>query len=423
MQANVVSFIHRWKLHLKDQPFTKHVTFALGTNMIIALIGFVTGLISARLLGPEGRGELAAIQLWGTLLGSLAMVGMDDALVFFSSRNPNQSGAYLLTAFSIVVPVGFILFIFGWFSIPHLLINNSVLIILSAQSFLMMIVFNAVIGLPHQVLRALGYWKSWNFLRILPGMGWLTALLLLMYFNIYDPIIFSRYYLLVYLFLILPFLIVCFRKIHPPYLVKLDYVSPMLRYGIPAVLTVLPRTLNLRLDQLIMVGFLNAEALGYYVVAVAWSGASTPIFSAVGPVLFPYLSSIENVDDKLRFLRNKSFLTGIGMFSITIVQLLVTPLLVPILFGHNFTPAVPVAIVLVVASGINGMNLILEDSIRGMGFPRKILIAEVSSLIITIILLFILLPVWGIMGAAVGSLVAYFFCALLLYSFLVRTRL
>lgn len=422
MLANVINSFHRWKLHLEDQPFTKHVTLALGTNMIIALIGFLTGLISARLLGPEGRGELAAIQLWGTLLGSLAMFGMDDALVFFSSRNPNQSGAYLLTAYSIVVPGGIILFFIGWFSIPHLLNNQSPLIIFAAQSFLLMIVFNAVIGLPHQVLRALGYWKSWNFLRILPGIGWFIALLWLMYSNIHDPIIFSRYYLVVYFFLILPFLIVCFKKIHPPFLVKLDYVSPMLRYGIPAVLTVLPRTLNLRLDQLIMVGFLNAEALGYYVVAVAWSGASTPIFSAVGPVLFPYLSSIEKADDKLRFLKNKSFLTGFGIFSITIVQLLVTPWLVPALFGQNFSPAIPTALVLVVASGINGINLIMEDSIRGMGYPRKILIAEVISLIITIILLFILLPLWGIIGAAVGSLVAYIVCALLLYLFLVRTK-
>jgi enterobacterial common antigen flippase len=400
---------------IKGQSFAKYVTLALGTNLIIALIGFLTGLLSARLLGPEGRGVLAAIQLWGSLFGSLAMVGMDDALVFFASKNPRLSGSYLITALVVAALGGIVLFTTGWFLIPILLKNLSSSTILAGQAFLPIIVFYAIIGLPHQLLRALNYWNLWNILRILPGIGWLIALLLLMFFQIHDPVIFSKYYLGVYVFLLFPFLFVCLKRIHPPFHFQKKFLKPMLSYGIPGVLAVLPRTLNLRLDQIIMVSFLNAQSLGFYVVAVAWSGATLPIFSAFGPVLFPHLSSIQQIEEKFQFLKNKFVFTILGIALITILHLGITPWLFPFLFGEAFLPAVPAALVLVIAGGINGFNLILEDSMRGMGYPRYILIAELASLLITAILLFALLPLLGLMGAAVASLAAYSVCTILLF--------
>ena len=46
-------------------------------NVLITLIGLATGTLLARLLGPQGRGELAAIQAWPTYLVAFAMVGLD----------------------------------------------------------------------------------------------------------------------------------------------------------------------------------------------------------------------------------------------------------------------------------------------------------------------------------------------------------
>ena len=56
-------------------------TFA--TNMALAGLAVITGIPVARLLGPAGEGELTAIQTWPLLLGTLAMLGLDSALVYF----------------------------------------------------------------------------------------------------------------------------------------------------------------------------------------------------------------------------------------------------------------------------------------------------------------------------------------------------
>src|SRR5712691_9333225 len=62
----------------------------LATNMALAALGVVTGVLSARLLHPAGEGELAAIQTWPFLLGTLAMLGLDSALIYFISRDPDR---------------------------------------------------------------------------------------------------------------------------------------------------------------------------------------------------------------------------------------------------------------------------------------------------------------------------------------------
>lgn len=55
-------------------------------------------MISARVLGPEGRGELASIALFATLFGGVAQLGFGQAFVFGHRANPkwNWTGLLLL---------------------------------------------------------------------------------------------------------------------------------------------------------------------------------------------------------------------------------------------------------------------------------------------------------------------------------------
>ena len=68
------------------------------TNLMLGALGIMTGIIAARWLGPNGRGELAAIQMWPSVVASVAMIGLPEALVYFSAKHPSDSRRYLLTA-------------------------------------------------------------------------------------------------------------------------------------------------------------------------------------------------------------------------------------------------------------------------------------------------------------------------------------
>src|ERR1700728_3512098 len=88
------------------------------TNLAIGAMGFCTGIISARMLGAHGRGELAAIQTTPSVIASLAMIGMPEALVYFSAREPEQSGSYLGTAASLSLISSLPFVVLAWLSMP-----------------------------------------------------------------------------------------------------------------------------------------------------------------------------------------------------------------------------------------------------------------------------------------------------------------
>src|SRR5215510_15074894 len=68
--------------------FGANALLTLLANFVLAGIGLATGATVARLLGPHGRGELAAIQTWPMFIGYLSLLGTGNALVYYSAQEP-----------------------------------------------------------------------------------------------------------------------------------------------------------------------------------------------------------------------------------------------------------------------------------------------------------------------------------------------
>ena len=58
----------------------------LWTNLTIQLITFGTSVLTARILGPTGRGELALVLLYPQLLAGIALLGVDRAVAVLAGR-------------------------------------------------------------------------------------------------------------------------------------------------------------------------------------------------------------------------------------------------------------------------------------------------------------------------------------------------
>ena len=83
------------------------------------------------------------------------------------------------------------------------------------------------------------------------------------------------------------------------------------------------------------------------------------------------------------------------------------PWFVPLVFGASYQPAVRPAQLLMFAGLFQGANTILGSSLRGLGHPGLPALAELTGMIVTAGLLWLLLPTWRILGAAYASLIAY----------------
>jgi len=185
-------------------------------------------------------------------------------------------------------------------------------------------------------------------------------------------------------------------------------VRGLLLFGAPGALATLPALLNLRLDQVLLTTLVPASELGLYVAAVAWSGGLSPIIGATAPLILPLLSGGEAQPEHRRAVAAKVMRLSVLLSVLGgLVLLATTPLALRLLFGEPFLPAMRAALILAVASAVGGLNTLSGEVLRGMGEPRWSLVAELTSLPVNLLLLWLLLPTMGILGAALASLAAY----------------
>jgi O-antigen/teichoic acid export membrane protein len=177
-------------------------------------------------------------------------------------------------------------------------------------------------------------------------------------------------------------------------------------FGVRGYAANLMMMLAYRLDSLIVNGLKGVVSLGYYSVATAM--AETLTYGAVGfaLVIFPQVSSVERKEaDRITpvVCRNAVFLTLIG----ALVMLVVSRQLVLLLFGPSMTPALlPLWLLLPGIVSVAAVRVI-SSYLSGIGKPIYTTYIAGGAVILTVALDLLLIPPYGISGAAAASSIVY----------------
>ena len=387
------------------QAATTAVLTTAATNGLLAVIALATGVLAARLLGPEGRGLLAAATAVGTVVGAMGALALGEALVFFVGRQVRPPMVVLRTASLVATGSTVVLIGVAWVTMPTLLAGQQEAIG-AARAYAFIGLPFVLLGFPVSLIRALQRYGLWNVLRLLAPLCWLAALVLfaLAGSRAVTPLVVT-FVGLQMLFVPAAWLLAR-RQDRARGRVDLALVKPMLRYGAPLFVATLPVALNLRFDQLLIANMESAEQLGLYAVSVSWAGLGLPLMAAIGSVLFPKLAAMEP-DAAWATLARSSRAGVIVAVAIALMSGLTAPVLVPWLFGRSFAVPVVLPLVLAAATSLLGLNGIIEEGLRGLEEPRSVLVGELAGLGVMGLLLFALVPTAGITGAAVASLVGY----------------
>jgi O-antigen/teichoic acid export membrane protein len=402
---------------VKRLSLGRSMIVTIGGNAVSSMFWLASGLLAARLLGPSGRGELAAIQTWGMALSILAMLGMPQALVYFAAREPEQSASHTTSAMIIALLGCVPVLVIGYLAMPWLLSAQRPAVASTARLYLLIGIVSAIAQVPLNALLGRRDFFAWNGLRILSSVCWLLPLLLAWGCDRRSAEFVADMNMIFFATIFTTGVWVTIKtRIPGTYRPKLSSWKPMLAFGLPTVISTVPQNLNLRLDQMLMAGIFAPRLLGLYVTAVAWSSIVNPLFQAISVVIFPHVAAHVTREAQV------SSLTRILRLGIPMAILVaggvafITPFGISFLFGHRFDESRAAGVVLVFAGAILGINSMLEDGLRGLGAPKATMWSEFGGLIVTVLLLALLLKPLGIMGAAIASLVGYATVAIQLVS-------
>jgi O-antigen/teichoic acid export membrane protein len=398
----------RWRQFHAVSPSGSNVIVSAGTNVLVAGLGLLSGPLAARLLGPAARGELAAIQNLFWLIALLAMLGLPEAAIYFTARQPEHAGRVLATGICLPLLTTPIFFLLMYPVVPFVLGPQPLFIKDAARWILLAIPLYASVAVGTFTVRGTNRLTYWNLLRLLPGTAWLLFLTGAWIWGEHNPVSIAVGYLAVLGSVMIPTLWIAKKLTQSSYLPSKSLVKPMLSYGLPLAGAGIPQTLNLRLDQILIGAFLPPYQLGLYVVAVAWSTAVFITPNAIGNVLFPKIASgMTSLAERARTLTQGVRVGILTSGAVAVLLLGLTPYAIPLFFGRAFASAVPVGFVLILAAMLCGLNVIFEETLRGLGDTAGVFWGETIGLVVTALSLALLLRPLGIMGAGAASVLGY----------------
>ena len=391
---------------LRRRGTGREVARTTGYNVVSFVTSGLGGIVVARALGPELRGEYAAVTAWFGVALMIGGMGQPAALCFHVAHDPGQARSYVATSRAIMLVTGTAALAGGILLAPLLARGNAGLEVAYRIVFATSIV--AFLGASYTFSLQARNLRWWNEVRVSQPVISLAFLMVLWRLRLLT----LTAALIVLAFTMLLQLGWAYYRCRladlAPGHFQTRFVRPLAWYGAAQIAALTPAALNANLDQLVLSQAMRPAALGRYAIAVTCSTLPIPLVSAIGNVAFPRLASRQRVDGLAARMQWLGILGSACAAAAALVPLdLVAPWLIPRVFGPGYAGVAPLLWILTPAGVFLACNQVTGDMLRGRKRPLVVARAQGLAAVFTVILLVALLPVAGVYGAAIASAVAY----------------
>jgi len=384
-------------------PSRRNLIYTVGAGLLIQLMLVVTGPFLSRLLGPAGRGDLAALMIWPTVLIQIGGLGIPAAVTYFLSRGTDRRETIGLgLRFAGVQAVALILL--------QCLVVAAVFASRSAEVHEAALISIAVIpgmlareyGLA--ILQARGSLAWYSILQVLPIALYVVAVVVLFVTSAGLVAVVIAWVGTTASIGLATFAFAVTRidALGPAGSERSPRGREMLSYGLRGILSANSATDIVRPDQIALALFLPSRALGLYVVALAITNLPYFIAKAIGIAAFPAVAR-ESDPAVARRVGWRYLWAMIGSAGLIVCVLFATAsFLIPFFFGHEFNESVELSYILLTGAFFTAVRRVGAECMRGRGQPGAGTTAEIAAVVWLLASLAVLLPTVGVTGAAIG---------------------
>jgi O-antigen/teichoic acid export membrane protein len=385
----------------------RSVKLVFSTNALFLLFSVATSLLSAWALKPEGRGDLTVITMWTFVFSHIGTFGVPYAHRFWAAKEPDWQSKIFSNTIIFTVLAGMAMLALAWFITPVLTGEKKSEVIWLAQLFAL----NIPVILLNEMLR--GQLEGSRLFGWL-GIGRLS-------FIATQAIGNTIFYLLGILTLENAILIIVLgqivcaafmlfavlRELKPRWSFNWSVFRHEISYGLRSYPGILTEVAVWRLDQMMLAIFAPSAVVGLYTVAVAIAEITATLASSVADALLPEVAASERRNESTALMGKTLRLTLYAQLLVLIPLWIAAPFIMRIVYGEGFVEATGALRLLLVASMIWSAAMIIISGLNGLGHPGLSTVARLCSTVTTVVSLYWLLPLWGINGAAVSSLLGY----------------
>lgn len=395
----------------KSGSFISGASVYFASNIINAAIPFALLPILTRYLEPSEYGQIAMFQVFVGALGALVGVNVAGAAVrknYDSNNSTAEIRVFIASCLQILLFTTFIALFAVWLfkdSLYKFIGLDPIWLILAV----LVAAGAVIIGIRLSQWQALKKSIKFGVLQISrSGFGMLLSLLLVVVFlqgaggyiesQVWTTILFS----VVSLWLLRSDGLLSFFTWNP------RYIREALSFGVPLIPHVGGVFLLASVDRFIINDQLGIAKAGVYMVAVQISLSFVIFFDSINKAYVPWLFERLRRDvhqEKQEIVRNTYVWYLVIVFGV-ILSFWIGPLFVVLIAGKDYAEAGSVIGWLALGQGFSGMYLMVTNYIFYSKRTGMLSFVTLCCGVINFAFLFLLIPVYGLKGAAISFAIA-----------------
>ncbi|HEX2053879.1 MAG TPA: oligosaccharide flippase family protein [Actinomycetota bacterium] len=365
--------------------------------------GLIAATLTARLLGPSGRGFYASLMLIALLLIQLYSAGLGEAATVLPGRGETTLAVAVSSSLALLAPLGAA-------AAATFYLSSALILRPSGGGQLLAISLGALLVMLNVYSNTLaGFLTAREKLVVLAGVigasttvttAALFALLTATPLGVAGAVLAS----VIGAVIALSLSIVALWKEQISLKPRLNrpYVRRAVRFGSAIVFSNLLVQMTGRLDLLLAYRIAGRASAGMYSIALTVGTLVGAIPLAIAFASFPRLPKLS--DEEAEELTARLFRVGVVTAVLTGILLAVaSPLVIPRLFGFRFEGAVLPTLLILPGGVFWSGQWLLSRAAAARGVTRPLSTSFAVSFLLMVAMDLVLIPAFGIVGAAAAS--------------------
>lgn len=383
-----------------------NMSWLLGGKIVNMILSFFVSLATARYLGPDNFGSINYVAAYVSFFSSITSLGLSVIVIKEVSMGKEKDNEVIWTG----VLMRFITAILSTISVLGLVYMTD-----GGDPLIMKIALLESIGILASAFDTFMYWFQGKLLGKYVSIASVVAYLGMSAYRIYllannADILWFAFATSVDTLLLSLVLFICYIRENGFHLkASLALGKRLMKQSYHYMISGLIAILYSKIDQIMLKHMLDSYSVGLYSVALAISGLWGMIPSAfiqsVSPVL--YKDAAEN--RAMFFKRLRQSYAGIWFLNIcwSVAISLFSYWVIYLLYGKDYVGAQGALVIVVWYSGISSIGSLTQVYLATENKNKYVNYFALAGLVTDVILNLLLIPVLGIMGAAVATLVTY----------------
>lgn len=399
---------------LKKNKVANNAIWIIIGKIVQSLLSLIVGMLTARYMGPSNYGLISYAASIVAFVVPIMNLGLSNVLVQEYTNQPEKEGEIFGSAIIVSVFSSFFC-IFG-VSIFTLFFDKG-----KPETNLVVVLYSLM--LIFQAFELINYWFQAKFLSKYVAIASFVSYGIVSIYKIFLLITKANIYWFAisnsidYL-LIAILLIITYKKLGGQlFRFSKNIILHMLSSSKHYIISSFMVTIFAQTDKIMLKGMMNEVAVGYYTAAATCAGISQFIFGALIDSMRPSIFIHKRNNNNAVYEKSISQLYCIIIYAALLQSICMTFLakfIVQILYGSEYAPSADVLRIVVWYTTFSYMGTVRNIWILAEGKQKYLWIVNLSGALANILLNWVLIPICGVSGAAIASVITQFFANIIM---------